>query len=125
VGIVASSTACATQSDDGDTTDANITAITTPSTGLYHWSEGGEELPLFALRALRVDLNGKKVSFMSPENLASYGLMADPVSATNPLGLASLRGKIVAVVVCPSLDSAGCRTESPGLAKRWRELEEH
>jgi hypothetical protein len=39
--------------------------------------------------------------------------------------LASLRGKVVAVVICSSIGSAGCSSESRGLAKRWRELEEH
>jgi peroxiredoxin len=41
------------------------------------------------------------------------------------LSLASLRGKVVAVVLCSSIDSADCRSESRGLSKRWRELEEH
>jgi peroxiredoxin len=41
------------------------------------------------------------------------------------LSLASLRGKVVVVVMCSSIDAAGCSTESRGLAKRWRELEEH
>jgi peroxiredoxin Q/BCP len=41
------------------------------------------------------------------------------------LSLASLRGKVVAVVMCSSTDSAGCSRESRGFAKRWRELEEH
>jgi peroxiredoxin Q/BCP len=41
------------------------------------------------------------------------------------LSLASLRGKVVAVVMCSSIDSVGCSSESRGLASRWRELEEH
>jgi peroxiredoxin Q/BCP len=41
------------------------------------------------------------------------------------LSLASLRGKVVAVVVCSSIDSVGCTSESRGLANRWHELEEH
>jgi peroxiredoxin Q/BCP len=41
------------------------------------------------------------------------------------LSLASLRGKVVAVVMCSSTDSLGCSSESRGFAKRWRELEEH
>ena len=41
------------------------------------------------------------------------------------LSLASLRGKVIAVVMCSSTNSAGCSSESRGLAKRWRELEKH
>jgi peroxiredoxin Q/BCP len=41
------------------------------------------------------------------------------------LSLASLRGKVVAIVMCSSTGSAGCSRESRGFAKRWGELEEH
>ena len=41
------------------------------------------------------------------------------------LSLASLQGKVVAVVLCPAIGAPGCTRESQGLAKRWRELEEH
>jgi peroxiredoxin Q/BCP len=41
------------------------------------------------------------------------------------LTLASLRGKVVAVIVCPAINAPGCTRESQGLTRRWRELEEH
>ena len=41
------------------------------------------------------------------------------------LSLASLKGKVVAVVFCPAIDAPGCTRESHGLTRRWRELEEH
>jgi hypothetical protein len=62
-------------------------------------SEGGEIFPLFALQALRVELNGSTVSFLSPENLASYGLLSDPTSDSNPYGLP------VGLTVAPALDT--------------------
>lgn len=40
------------------------------------------------------------------------------------LSLAALKGKVVAIVVCPAIDAPGCVRESQGLARRWHELAE-
>jgi peroxiredoxin len=40
------------------------------------------------------------------------------------LSLAALRGKVVAVIFCNTIDAPGCISESRGLAQRWGELEE-
>jgi peroxiredoxin len=82
-----------------------------------------------------------------PQDTGSVALPAPPASPTPPtsaaalskaspdvtftladgfkLTLSSLRGKVVAVVMCSSVDSVGCSREARGLAKRWREFEEH
>src|SRR4051812_8913143 len=69
-------TAC-TPSDetDADSNDSAVVASDVESGGFYHWSEGGDVIPLFALRALQVTVNGKKVSFLSDENLSRFGLL--------------------------------------------------
>jgi mono/diheme cytochrome c family protein len=87
---VATVAACSSHDDpntESDDNGADDSALVGASEGFYHWTEGSESFPLFALRALEVDVDGKTVSFMSAENLARYGLLADATSASNPEGL--------------------------------------
>ncbi|GAC1575394.1 MAG: di-heme-cytochrome C peroxidase [Polyangiales bacterium] len=64
----------------------DLTATAT-STGFYHWSEGGDVFPLFALKALRVTVGQRRIPFLSAENLSRYGLIADPSGPQNTEGL--------------------------------------
>src|SRR5262249_28758062 len=75
--------------DEGDSTDATQREINTMEStgGRYHASIGGGSIPPFIMKALEVDVDGKRVPFLSPQNTSRYGLISDPPSAENPEGL--------------------------------------
>lgn len=81
----------ACQPDVDDSGDASANAleenIDSRNGGIYHLSEGGEVMPLFVLRALRAEVDGEEVPFMSPKSLQRFGFIADPVGPDNPEGL--------------------------------------
>jgi mono/diheme cytochrome c family protein len=56
--------------------------------GIYHWSEGSDLLPYFALKALTATLDdGREVPFLSNENLKRFGFIPDSKRTGNPDGL--------------------------------------
>lgn len=95
VAIVAIATAaCAAWSEDVDQSEDAITDVPSKKErldpvdedGLYHWSEGSEFLPYFAVRAMKVlerDANGEPTGnetseyLLSENNLARYGFIPD------------------------------------------------
>jgi mono/diheme cytochrome c family protein len=98
--IAVATLACAGAGDDTDASEGEVVTgkkgplDAASEDGLYHWSEGSEFLPYFAVRAMKVlerdasgELTGKETDdfILGEVNLARYGFIADKRDASRRL----------------------------------------